>query len=145
VSSRQQAAGPSYERPWAGGPCPGPLLAAVVAPWPGHSCALVTGTDPLIIDQPEDDLDNRYIYDQVVRQLADVADHRQVIVATHTEPTIVWDPWEFLKPREPVTGSSTFDLGRLGRLGGDGDSGQLRLGTCSGGGRRRRAGVDSGG
>jgi len=47
------------------------------------SLALVTGTDPLVIDQPEDDLDNRYIYDQVVRQLADVADHRQVIVATH--------------------------------------------------------------
>jgi ABC-type multidrug transport system ATPase subunit len=45
--------------------------------------ALATGVDPLIIDQPEDDLDNRYIYDQVVRQLADVAGGRQVIVATH--------------------------------------------------------------
>ncbi|WP_344614192.1 TrlF family AAA-like ATPase [Dactylosporangium salmoneum] len=45
--------------------------------------ALATGTDPLIIDQPEDDLDNRFIYDQVVRQLAEVADRRQVIVATH--------------------------------------------------------------
>ncbi|MEV6350774.1 TrlF family AAA-like ATPase [Actinoplanes sp. NPDC051851] len=47
------------------------------------SLALITGTDPLIIDQPEDDLDNRYIYDQVVRQLADVASRRQIIVATH--------------------------------------------------------------
>ena len=47
------------------------------------SLALVTGTHPLIIDQPEDDLDNRYIYDQVVRQLAEVANRRQIIVATH--------------------------------------------------------------
>jgi ABC-type enterochelin transport system ATPase subunit len=45
--------------------------------------ALATGIDPLIIDQPEDDLDNRFIYDQVVRQLAEVAGGRQVIVATH--------------------------------------------------------------
>ncbi|GAB7043955.1 AAA family ATPase [Catenuloplanes niger JCM 9533] len=47
------------------------------------SLALVTGNNPLIIDQPEDDLDNRYIYDQVVRQLAEVANRRQIIVATH--------------------------------------------------------------
>lgn len=47
------------------------------------SLALVTGSNPLIIDQPEDDLDNRYIYDQVVRQLAEVSNRRQVIVATH--------------------------------------------------------------
>ncbi len=47
------------------------------------SLVLATGEDPLIIDQPEDDLDNRFIYDHVVRQLAEVADRRQVIVATH--------------------------------------------------------------
>ncbi|WP_147432936.1 TrlF family AAA-like ATPase [Catellatospora citrea] len=47
------------------------------------SLVLATGDDPLIIDQPEDDLDNRFIYDHVVRQLTEVADRRQVIVATH--------------------------------------------------------------
>jgi hypothetical protein len=47
------------------------------------SLALVTGSNPLIIDQPEDDLDNRYIYHQVVRQIAEVAARRQIIVATH--------------------------------------------------------------
>jgi predicted ATPase len=47
------------------------------------SLALVTGADPLIIDQPEDDIDNRYIYNQVVRQIAEVAARRQIIVATH--------------------------------------------------------------
>lgn len=45
--------------------------------------ALAGGTEPLVIDQPEDDLDNRYIYDEVVKVLAEVCQHRQVIVATH--------------------------------------------------------------
>lgn len=47
------------------------------------SLVLAVGSDPLIIDQPEDDLDNRYIYDEVVKTLAEVCEHRQVIVATH--------------------------------------------------------------
>ena len=45
--------------------------------------ALVSGRTPLIIDQPEDDLDNRYIYDEVVKVLRAVCKARQVIVATH--------------------------------------------------------------
>lgn len=47
------------------------------------SLALATGRDALVIDQPEDDLDNQYIYEQVVGLLAKVAKSRQVIVATH--------------------------------------------------------------
>ena len=45
--------------------------------------ALASGTNPLVIDQPEDDLDNRYIYDEVVKVLRAVCKSRQVIVATH--------------------------------------------------------------
>jgi ABC-type lipoprotein export system ATPase subunit len=45
--------------------------------------ALAGGREPLIIDQPEDDLDNQYIYDEVVKVLARVCESRQVIVATH--------------------------------------------------------------
>lgn len=45
--------------------------------------ALAGGTAPLVIDQPEDDLDNRYIYDEVVRLITAVCEGRQVIVATH--------------------------------------------------------------
>ena len=44
---------------------------------------LASGTDPLIIDQPEDDLDNRYIYEEMVKVLATICESRQVIVATH--------------------------------------------------------------
>lgn len=45
--------------------------------------ALAAGQEPLLIDQPEDDLDNRYIFDEVVQVLARVCETRQVIVATH--------------------------------------------------------------
>lgn len=41
------------------------------------------GTDPLVLDQPEDDLDNYLIYDLVVEQLRRSKERRQVIVVTH--------------------------------------------------------------
>jgi hypothetical protein len=39
--------------------------------------------DPLLVDQPEDDLDNRFIYDDVVKRLRDAKPTRQFLVATH--------------------------------------------------------------
>lgn len=38
---------------------------------------------PLLIDQPEDNLDSRYIYNNLVQILRDVKNKRQIIVATH--------------------------------------------------------------
>jgi DNA repair ATPase RecN len=38
---------------------------------------------PLVIDQPEDDLDNRFVYDQVVKKLREMKGGRQIIVSTH--------------------------------------------------------------
>lgn len=38
---------------------------------------------PFIIDQPEDNLDNQYIYRTLVKQLRDIKLKRQVIIATH--------------------------------------------------------------
>lgn len=49
---------------------------------------LSNGEEPIIIDQPEDDLDNALIYDLVVKQLHDSKNRRQIIVATHN-PNIV--------------------------------------------------------
>jgi len=40
--------------------------------------------DVLIIDQPEDDLDNQTIYEEVIRRLLDLKGKRQVIFATHS-------------------------------------------------------------
>lgn len=39
--------------------------------------------DPLLIDQPEDDLDNRFIYDDVVKRLKAAKLERQFLIATH--------------------------------------------------------------
>ena len=41
------------------------------------------GTRPLLLDQPEDDLDNRLVYDLVVDRLKKAKNRRQIIVVTH--------------------------------------------------------------
>lgn len=43
---------------------------------------------PLVIDQPEDNLDNQYIYKNLVRKLKEIKSKRQIIIATHSS-TIV--------------------------------------------------------
>ena len=56
---------------------------------PGQRCTalvpiiLLQGDEPLIIDQPEDNLDNRLIFDVVVDVLRSLKGRRQVIAATH--------------------------------------------------------------
>ena len=49
---------------------------------------LAYGDEPLVLDQPEDDLDNHLIYDLVVRQIRENKLRRQIIVVTHN-PNIV--------------------------------------------------------
>ena len=49
---------------------------------------LAHGEEPLVMDQPEDDLDNHLIYDLVVRQIRENKLRRQIIVVTHN-PNIV--------------------------------------------------------
>lgn len=38
---------------------------------------------PLVIDQPEDDLDNRFVYDGIVQRLRELKGTRQIIASTH--------------------------------------------------------------
>jgi len=61
---------------------PGQKTAALLA------FLLSYGNEPLILDQPEDDLDNHLIYELIVTQLREVKRGRQVIVVTHN-PNIV--------------------------------------------------------
>ena len=49
---------------------------------------LAHGTEPIVLDQPEDDLDNHLIYDLVVRQIRENKMRRQLVVVTHN-PNIV--------------------------------------------------------
>ncbi|MHC9542895.1 MAG: AAA family ATPase, partial [Vulcanimicrobiota bacterium] len=53
------------------------------------SFILSYGDEPLILDQPEDDLDNNLIYDLIVTQLRDIKQKRQVIVVTHNANIVV--------------------------------------------------------
>lgn len=46
------------------------------------------GSEPLIIDQPEDDLDNALIYDLIVNKIHENKNRRQIIMVTHN-PNIV--------------------------------------------------------
>jgi hypothetical protein len=50
---------------------------------------LAYGTDPLILDQPEDDLDNELIYSLVVKQIRENKKRRQIIVITHNPNVVV--------------------------------------------------------
>lgn len=44
---------------------------------------LGASSSPLIIDQPEDDLDNRFVYDGIVQKLRGLKGRRQIIASTH--------------------------------------------------------------
>lgn len=50
---------------------------------------LDNSTDPLLIDQPEDNLDNKSIYDQLVEEFKLIKQTRQLIVATHNPNLVI--------------------------------------------------------
>lgn len=62
---------------------PGQKTAALLA------FVLSHGSQPIILDQPEDDLENRLIYELVVRGVRSTKQSRQVIVVTHNANVVV--------------------------------------------------------
>ena len=62
---------------------PGQKTAALLA------FILSYGNEPLVLDQPEDDLDNHLIYDLIVAQLREIKQKRQVLVVTHNANIVV--------------------------------------------------------
>ncbi len=62
---------------------PGQKTAALLA------FILSYGSDPLVLDQPEDDLDNHLIYDLIVMQLREIKQKRQVLIVTHNANIVV--------------------------------------------------------
>ena len=79
---------------------PGQKTAALLA------FILSYGDEPLLLDQPEDDLDNELIYDLIVRQLRETKSKRQVIVVTHNANIVVNGDAEMVFPLE-VKGRET--------------------------------------
>jgi hypothetical protein len=65
--------------------------------------AMLADSDaPLIIDQPEDDLDNAFIFSSVVETLRHVKERRQVIVVTHNANIAVLGDAELIFPMRRV-------------------------------------------
>ena len=86
------------------------------------SIALLSKGKPLVIDQPEDDLDHAFITESIVQSLRSAKSERQIVAATHN-------------PNIPVLGDAEMVF-RVARLAGDGvcqikNSGGLELPTVT--------------
>ena len=79
---------------------PGQKTAALLA------FILSYGGDPLLLDQPEDDLDNELIYDLIVQQLRKAKSRRQVIIVTHNANIVVNGDAEMVFPLKIVRGET---------------------------------------
>ncbi len=86
--------GPNRQRIQQGSP--GQKTAALLA------FILSYGDEPLLLDQPEDDLDNELIYDLIVKQLRETKSQRQVIVVTHNANIVINGDAEMVFPLHVV-------------------------------------------
>jgi predicted metal-dependent phosphoesterase TrpH len=69
---------------------------------------------PLVIDQPEDDLDNAFIFSAVVRVLRAIKEKRQVILVTHNANIAVLGDAELLLPmKRNGDCGEIFDFGSI--------------------------------
>ncbi len=82
---------------------PGQRTAALLA------FLLSYGDEPLILDQPEDDLDNLLIYDLIVTQLRNMKRNRQIIVVTHNANIVVNGDSELIVALAPHYGETKKD------------------------------------
>ncbi|WP_420626342.1 TrlF family AAA-like ATPase [Candidatus Poriferisodalis sp.] len=85
---------------------------------------LAYGDEPLVLDQPEDDLDNQLIYSLVVRQMRQNKLRRQIIVVTHNPNIVVNGDAEMLHVLDFVNGQcAVVESGSL-------QSSQMREQVC---------------
>lgn len=79
---------------------PGQQTAALLAFVLGY------GSEPIILDQPEDDLDNTLIYELLVSRLRETKPKRQVIVVTHNPNIVVHGDAELVLSLQAAKGQS---------------------------------------
>ncbi|CAC9632721.1 hypothetical protein [uncultured Gammaproteobacteria bacterium] len=78
----------------------------------GQKCAallafiLSYGSEPLLLDQPEDDLDNELIYKLIVKQIRATKHKRQIIIVTHNANIVVNGNAEMVVPMTVGGGQS---------------------------------------
>ena len=82
----------------------GQVTAAVLA------FILAQGDEPLVLDQPEDDLDNQLIYDLIVRELRSNKQRRQVIVVTHNPNIVVNGNADLVIPLHVQNGQTSIPV-----------------------------------
>ena len=75
---------------------------------------LLDSDAPLIIDQPEDDLDNRFITESIVPKMREEKRRRQFVFATHNANI-------------PVLGDAELILGMTASGSGEVEDGQARI------------------
>ena len=68
---------------------------------------------PLLIDQPEEHLDNRYIYDELVPAFRQAKTKRQIIIATHNANLVVNTDAEQIIVAKHESGVISYDVGAL--------------------------------
>ena len=90
--------GPNHQRIEKGSP--GQKTAALLA------FILSYGDEPLLLDQPEDDLGNELIYDLIVCQLRETKSKRQVIIVTHNANIVVNGDAEMVLPLKAAGGQT---------------------------------------
>ena len=81
---------------------PGQQTAALLA------FVLSQGSEPIIFDQPEDDLDNTLIYDLLVDQIREAKLHRQIVIVTHNPNIVVHGDAEFVISLEVKDGQHSY-------------------------------------
>jgi len=71
---------------------------------------------PLVVDQPEDDLDNAFIVNDIVNCLRREKEHRQFIVATHNANIPVLGDAELIIPLEATANQAKVEEGLYGSI-----------------------------
>lgn len=95
-------------------PREGDVLRPISQGSPGQKTAallaflLSYGTEPILLDQPEDDLDNQLIFNLVTQQLIENKTRRQVIIVTHNANIVVNGDAELVLALESRKGQTAY-------------------------------------
>ncbi|MFQ3476477.1 AAA family ATPase [Halonotius sp. F2-221B] len=74
---------------------------------------LAEGENPLIIDSPEDNLDNRFVYDELIDAVREAKTKRQIFVATHDANLVINTDSEQVIVTEFDQGTIKYKAGAL--------------------------------
>jgi len=77
---------------------------------------LLDNSDPLVVDQPEDNLDNAFIAERIVRELRDAKTRRQFLFSTHNANIPVFGDAEWIGVLTANENHGTLEPGHQGSI-----------------------------